>query len=523
MFTRTSRKTSTALLVSAILAFIIVTIALAAELITEKSTVPINEVALIRDESVEFDISIYATGAISCNVAADDPSTARVHTSFYISENGMVVSQDSSESLNFYSSGVPDPDPSTGNCGITWIDAPQPYIITATISSHPDAELGVYWIVLSPDAGTVQVTNPPSANKAKLTDNIATYIEVHLVDAEFGLMLEPDDETISGNPGEMVTYTLTLTNSGNTTDTFGIIFEGNLWEVHLGDDEFTLEAGESAAVNVQVTIPVEAMADEFDLVTITATSSGDPQISASTSLTTSANAVYDFIFEPEQNTLSGDPGSIVSYILNLTNTGNTPDTFNLMTTGNYWDVLLSATNIDLGAGESIELSVSVNIPADAMAGDSNTLNLIAMSAGDENISASSMLTTSTNAYFHLELTPEDEALSGAPGNSIAYNLSLSNTGNITDTFKLQVGESDWLVELNLDNYTLAAGNSVQVILLVIIPESTATGDASTTTITATSQGDVAVSDSISLTTTAVVETEPAHNNFNIFMPIINRG
>jgi len=61
--------------------------------------------------------------------------------------------------------------------------------------------------------------------------------------------------------------------------------------------------------------------------------------------------------------------------------------------------------------------------------------------------------------------------------------------------------------------TLGAGESTQVIVYVTIPADAAGGEYDTATITATSQGDPGVSDSATLTTTALV-------TFKIYMPLV---
>jgi 2',3'-cyclic-nucleotide 2'-phosphodiesterase (5'-nucleotidase family)/subtilisin family serine protease len=106
--------------------------------------------------------------------------------------------------------------------------------------------------------------------------------------AEYGVELTPEVAALSAEPGETVEYTLTLTNSGNATDTFEITFEGNLWDVHLPETEFILEAGESTAVIVHVDIPAEAADGAVDSVSILATSGEDDSVSASATLVTTS-------------------------------------------------------------------------------------------------------------------------------------------------------------------------------------------------------------------------------------------
>lgn len=108
--------------------------------------------------------------------------------------------------------------------------------------------------------------------------------------------LGAEETTLPGFPGQVVTYTLHLTNTGNITDTFEVSFAGNLWAVTVPITGVELAAGDSVDVLVYVTVADGALPDEQDKVTITATSQGDAGQSAQVELTTTA--VYGRVFLP---------------------------------------------------------------------------------------------------------------------------------------------------------------------------------------------------------------------------------
>jgi subtilisin family serine protease/subtilisin-like proprotein convertase family protein len=120
------------------------------------------------------------------------------------------------------------------------------------------------------------------------TPLVVVPVSMEVVEVEYGVMLAPAADAQTGAPGDTVEYSLTLTNTGNATDTFDVSFAGNTWDVHLPETEFMLGAGESAVVVVHVTIPMNAEDGDMDAVTVTATSQGDMDTSASSVLTTTA-------------------------------------------------------------------------------------------------------------------------------------------------------------------------------------------------------------------------------------------
>ena len=105
-----------------------------------------------------------------------------------------------------------------------------------------------------------------------------------------------------------------------------------------------------------------------------------------------------------EDTMDASAGQTVTYTLQLTNTGDVTDTFDLSyvaTTG--WDVSMPMS-MTLGAGESMPVAVSVMVPADAMSGDMGTATVMAASQGDPTKEASVELTTMASyLYYYLPL------------------------------------------------------------------------------------------------------------------------
>lgn len=226
----------------------------------------------------------------------------------------------------------------------------------------------------------------------------------------YGVELTPAEAAQSGMPGETVTYTLSLMNTGNYTDTFDVQASGNVWDVQLPFTSTVLASGESIPLMVEVSVPASALEGDTDAVTVTVTSESDPLAMAQSILTTTAEIppVYGVELAPVEAAQSGAPGEVVTYTLHVTNTGDVTNTFAITYTGNVWGVELSTDSLELGAGESGELMVQVLIPADAADGAVDSVTIEVSGAGDVN--ASAVLTTTAvigETRVYLPLIPQE--------------------------------------------------------------------------------------------------------------------
>jgi uncharacterized membrane protein len=113
----------------------------------------------------------------------------------------------------------------------------------------------------------------------------------------YGVALAPDG-AMSDLAGATVTYTLYITNTGNTADTFNLAATGNSWMTMLSDSSVSLNVGESTMVWVTVEIPPGVADGDMDVATVTATSAGDSGVTASATLTTTAEVEGYFIYLP---------------------------------------------------------------------------------------------------------------------------------------------------------------------------------------------------------------------------------
>jgi hypothetical protein len=151
-------------------------------------------------------------------------------------------------------------------------------------------------------------------------------------------------------------------------------------------------------VDATVRVPTSATGGETDVAAITLTSqSGNAQL-ATARLTTTANTIYGVMMEPATDAQSGGPGEAVNYTLQVTNTGNVTDTFDVTVSDHTWPITTPTTLGPLAAGASASVVATVSIPTSTGDGVTDTATVIVTSQGDNAQSATATLTTVTEAF-----------------------------------------------------------------------------------------------------------------------------
>ncbi|MCB0162619.1 MAG: multicopper oxidase domain-containing protein [Anaerolineae bacterium] len=350
------------------------------------------------------------------------------------------------------------------------------------------------------DTATVTVTSQASVStfaSSSLTTTAITPI--------YDVSVAPASGAQSSAPGDVVAYSLDVTNNGNVVDTFDVSVGGNIWTTSAPTPVGPLTPGETAQINVVVTIPAEAANGSSDTATVTATSQASASTFASSNLTTTAvTPVYAVSVAPTTDAQSGVPDDVVAYNLDVTNDGNMTETFDVTVSGNAWDTSAPLTVGPLAPGETAQITVDVTVSSGANNGDSDTATVTVTSQVDTNQSASSDLTTTASvaAVYGVSVAPTIDAQSGAPNDVVAYNLDVTNDGNVAETFDVTVSGNTWDTSAPLTVGPLAPGETAQINVEVTIPGGASENDSDTATVTVTSQVDTNQSASSDLTTTA---------------------
>ncbi len=325
----------------------------------------------------------------------------------------------------------------------------------------------------------------------------------------------------AGMPGETITHTFSISNTGDFSDTYTLDLTGNTWPaIASATSTGLLTPGQQFTVDVTVTIPENPAGGgviiAYDTVTLNATSDNYAEVSGFAVGLTNASVNPSVALDPASQTQSGFPGETVFHTVTLTNTGDYTDTFALSLEA-LWTTTAPTTTAPLAPGASAQIQVGVQTPTTAGAGGviaaSDTFTLTATSQWEMSITGQATGTTHVIATPNVLLGP-DQTGAGAPGTDVSYTFVVTNTGNFPDTFLISVS-GVWTPTVSApDTGSLGFGESFTFTVTVSVPATALGGESDTATVTVTSSLDGTVAAS------ALAETQAVENTiYKLFFPI----
>ncbi|MBX3060288.1 MAG: hypothetical protein KF770_27840 [Anaerolineae bacterium] len=248
-----------------------------------------------------------------------------------------------------------------------------------------------------------------------------------------------------------VTQTLTINNTGTQTLTWSLSEATDTACAVPGDLPWLSAAPEAGSINPDEATAVEVVFDSTGMAADVYTGalcldSNDPAtplVIVPVMLTVEAPPLpaYGVDLTAVTQAITDTAGAVVTYTLNITNTGEITDSFSFEMAGNAWMTHVSPMTVTLASGAGEAASVTVHVPLTATNGLSDTVTVTAVSAGDDTVSASVALTTTAVAeepppppdyfiYLPVIVKPADSS-SAAPepaGNTLAVTAVLPLLG-----------------------------------------------------------------------------------------------
>jgi len=385
---------------------------------------------------------------------------------------------------------------------------------TIVVSNNAPVTVGTLADVLIGPAGTPQAGTPPNYN-----DDVQSVATAYA--------------------NTSVNFVNTIRNDGNATDQVNIVLDGlsslpGTWSVLFfqsdgvtplvdnGSDGLVdtgpLATGATVDIVVRLVIPGSQGAGGPYSAVIRAQSTNDPLV---TNLTTDRILQvlpvgvdignYDGVAGTTNDAAvnqNANPGTPVDFALDVINTsGGAADTYSLSSTSPAgWTVTfyLDANGngvLDAGettpvasagpvaAGAEVNLIARVAVPAGTLPG----VNAVSFTATSSNNPAQSDTigdTITVNAFAAVDFSP-DQAGSTTPGGTVAYAHTVTNTGNVSDTFDFTyVSSQGWSYvfyngAVPVTSVTLGPGASANITVRLTVPAGATVGTIETGVLTAT--------------------------------------
>jgi uncharacterized membrane protein len=146
-------------------------------------------------------------------------------------------------------------------------------------------------------AGTYTATLRVNSDDA-VNGTIEIPVTMHIEEIVYGVEVSVDNDTLSGEPGTVVTYTVSMTNTGNVIDGYDVTAGAHAWDMEMPASMPPMMPDQSHSMEVLITIPSDALDGDTDSVTITISSQGDPTQMAMITLTTEATVTEYLIYLP---------------------------------------------------------------------------------------------------------------------------------------------------------------------------------------------------------------------------------
>ena len=336
-----------------------------------------------------------------------------------------------------------------------------------------DAEGGSYEVKVIAESQS----DPGKQDSVTTTTNVLNY----------GVVITADSISKTSYVGNIVTFTLSIENAGNTADSFDLTLskQAELDTAYLSHNT-TAELAPHASEDITLTIK-DNTTDAY-CVEIIATSQADSSKNDSIEVTAAFKRTLEFgvalSVSPASKKVEKNEEAL--YTIHVINTGNVEDTYTINTTRG----MLGKSSLTVSAGGTASTTLIMN----GTELKTYTAVVSLSSQSQHGLSETKSVSLTVIPVVSIEPLPASRTL--YPGNASTFMLTIKNTGTSSHTYDLNVTNTSDTAELSARSLSLAKGETAEVTLTM---NDSAEG-VHTATVTATDKEDPCKKASITVST-----------------------
>jgi uncharacterized repeat protein (TIGR01451 family) len=233
----------------------------------------------------------------------------------------------------------------------------------------------------------------------------------------------------TANPGGLAVYHVVVNNPGPEADTFTLSAAGlpQSWVEMV--DEVTLAAGQQAVLSLTIHIPTDTDPDTYDLgVVVHAAAGGQDHAGARLNV---ADAL-EVDISPEWEFV--ESGGTATYAVTITNLEDSARMYHVAVDGLEASVAVVIEPVTVEAGETLTVPLAV-IAYESEGAHAFSVGVTSVDT-PANASVDAALYVLGDYRVQAGLTPA--TATGGPGTPLTYTLTITNSGNLADTYTIGV-------------------------------------------------------------------------------------
>jgi uncharacterized membrane protein len=311
-----------------------------------------------------------------------------------------------------------------------------------------------YSVILENQAKSIGPWNLRKENGSiNLVDGAAIKYATLYVDNAVNVTISPSYQ--ENKVGGTLTYSVTVKNTGRYADNYVLENSDQFgWKLSLDNKLLKVPAGENRTTTLHVSIDNCAS----DAVTVTANgvyaSDSDSAIA-----TVPPHSVELTVEPPSQENVNG---GTLAYTVVVNNVGSLSDNYDLKVIDNLgWGDNIYLDNVKLeniGPSENKQTTLHVYVPygVKGCTGDNITVTATSQAANTVSDNASCIAHVAIARSVEVSITPGYD--NGVPSTVLDYTVTLTNTGNVDDNYKLSWSDNTgWGDNIWLDDNVLWIG------------------------------------------------------------------